>query len=260
MQRQAFHEVNVVRTYVAQACMGSLVLACGLACANASGATGGQSTGGDVVAVSGADAEGTVEFDIQALPLQVALERYSSLTGWSVLYQGALAQGRTSRAVKGRFTPDAGLRMLIDGTGLMPRHSGPDRVVLLPTASVPVRSVAPARTPPAYIAYYGSAQANLRRRFCQDARLAPGDYRAAIQLDIGGDGRPRRVKLLDTTRDPSLDAALVETISATAFEAPPAGMPQPLTLLILPKTVARSADCPGGRNAAPVTEEEAAHG
>ena len=53
-------------------------------------------------------------FDLPVQPLVSALETYGAVSGWQVVYDGALAKGRQSAAVKGRFAPDVALRARVN--------------------------------------------------------------------------------------------------------------------------------------------------
>ena len=83
-------------------------------------------------------------FDIPAQPLQAALEQYSNVTGGSVVYRAALTVGRRSAAVKGIHTPEAALRMLIEGSGLVAEYTATNAVVLQPEPAAPIRARRPA--------------------------------------------------------------------------------------------------------------------
>lgn len=75
--------------------------------------------------------EDPMVFDLVAQPLVSALERYSAISGFQVIYDGTLVLGLRSAAVKGIFTPKAALQMLLEGTGLSPRYMAADGFMLL---------------------------------------------------------------------------------------------------------------------------------
>lgn len=64
------------------------------------------------------------QFDIPAQPLNAALEAFARSSGWQVGYPAALAQGKTSTALRGGFTPVDALARLLTGTGLAYRVTG----------------------------------------------------------------------------------------------------------------------------------------
>jgi hypothetical protein len=59
-----------------------------------------------------AETSSLMTFDLPVQPLVSALETYGAVSGWQVVYDGALARGRQSAAVKGRFAS-----ALLDSTG-----------------------------------------------------------------------------------------------------------------------------------------------
>src|SRR5262245_9677726 len=77
-----------------------------------------------------------VQFDIPTQSLAMALERYGDVTGREVLYNTALLEGRRSGAVKGSFSPETALTLLLKGTGLFARFL-PDRSYVLVPAPQP---------------------------------------------------------------------------------------------------------------------------
>jgi hypothetical protein len=175
-----------------------------------------------------------IAFDVPAQPLASALETYGSLSGLQVVYESSLARGRLSTVVKGTFTPEVALRMLLAGTGLLPRYMAADGFVLVPD---PAASDTSQNTlsPLAETEYYGRIQAGLRQVFCNDERARLGGYRVAISLWIGGSGAVRRSALLDSTGNTALDATLDQAIrDMNIGEAPPAGFTQPIIMIITP--------------------------
>ena len=74
-------------------------------------------------------------FDIPAQDLRAALEAFDTATGISVLYGSDLAAGRRSSALRGRYAPDAALRLLLEGTGLIAQAVGDKAFVLRPAPS-----------------------------------------------------------------------------------------------------------------------------
>ena len=110
-------------------------------------------------------------FDIPAQPLQAALEQYSNVTGGSVVYRAALTVGRRSAAVKGIHTPEAALRMLIEGSGLVAEYTATNAVVLQPE---PAGRGGGRSHRSFYRSYYGLIQAGVRDALCGLPALAVG--------------------------------------------------------------------------------------
>jgi hypothetical protein len=173
-----------------------------------------------------------IAFDLSAQPLDMALETYASLSGRQVVYGGDLATGRWSAPVKGSFTADVALQMLLTGTGLLARYMATDGFVLVPDPAQ--RSPLVNTAPPAVITeYYARIQAGLRRAFCADDGVRSKGYRVAAALWIGRSGDLMRGAMLDTTGDSGLDAALDRTIHSVVIGGtPPAGFAQPVVVLI----------------------------
>lgn len=189
-----------------------------------------------------------IDYDIPAQPLAAALERYSASSGRQIIYDSALASGRRSAPLEGRFTAEQALQSLLAGTGLAPRYVAADAVVLLRLPPRPDhRQDAPVNTaPPAAVArYYARIQAGLRRAFCGNERTRPGGYRVALALWIEASGAVGRAALIGPTGNPDLDAAIGQAVSGLVLgEAPPAGFAQPVVLVVAPDL---TGDCERGR-------------
>jgi DNA-directed RNA polymerase specialized sigma24 family protein len=82
------------------------------------------------------------DFDLPAQPLAAALDRYAAASRRPALFRSELATGRTSSAVRGRYTPEVALDLLRQGTGLMADKSdtGPiDGFVLVEAKEINAR-------------------------------------------------------------------------------------------------------------------------
>ncbi|MDI4236715.1 secretin and TonB N-terminal domain-containing protein [Bradyrhizobium sp. Arg237L] len=179
-----------------------------------------------------------VAFDLPAQALASAIEAYSVVSGWQVIYDASLAAGRRSASVNGRYAPAAALRMLLAGTGLVADFLAADGAMLVPD---------PAATPPAPLApaphirdYYGRIQASLKRAFCADARIRAGGYRIAIGFWIGSQGAVTRVASLGSTGHDGADAAFDRAVRRLSIgQSPPAGFEQPVVILVTPDLLAQ---------------------
>lgn len=67
---------------------------------------------------------------IPAGPLTPALNSLAAQTGLQILFDAAVAQGKTTRGVKGTFTPEQALRAVLAGTGVDARFAGKNQVTL----------------------------------------------------------------------------------------------------------------------------------
>ncbi len=192
-----------------------------------------------------------VAYALPAQPLEQALERFSIVSGWSVMYPAALAEGRTSGAVHGAMPPAAALDALLEGTGLVAQAAGEGRVVLREREPGDAQSTAALTTaldPARARQTFAGMQGALRQAFCDDALLAPGDYSARIAFGVDADGRVHQPELLAGSGMGARDQALLQALRALQLPVAAAALPQPVTLDIHP--VPASHDC-GRRPAAP---------
>jgi outer membrane receptor protein involved in Fe transport len=87
--------------------------------------------GGAAMAQNTAPAEKTRQaISIPAGPLTQALNRLAAQSGLEILFDAKLAQGKTTRGVKGTLTPAQALKALLAGTGLSARFAGQNQILL----------------------------------------------------------------------------------------------------------------------------------
>lgn len=195
----------------------------------------------------GDDGAATRRFDIPAQPLPQALQLYGEITGVAVLIDAHLLGGLRSTPVNGDLAPMAALQVLLQGTGLVPRVVDGAGLTLLPSA----RSAAPAsaQTPAATAAGNVPPQAarliqrRLEQALCGSRATRPGSYRAALQLWLDDDAAVVRAALLEGSGDPDRDSAILARVRALALPGVPRGLPQPLTLLLLPRSASTTPPC-----------------
>jgi len=191
-------------------------------------------------------------FDIPGQPLVSALDAFSAATGIAGVYNGNLANGRTSNAVRGWLPPPAALPLLLKDTGLEAEFTAPDSFVVLPannatavltTPSVIARA-ALSQQKAAERSYSGLVQESVTRALCAQPETRPGAYRAAISFWIGSSGQVARFRLLASTGDQIRDAAIVNFLEHLAIgERPPANMAQPFTMVVLPQSSGGTINC-----------------
>jgi len=180
---------------------------------------------------------GSMQFDIPSLPLQAALDAFGEKTGFAGLYGAASIQGLNSTAVSGRYTADAALRLLLEGTGLEANFTAPDAFVL--------EAVAPAAVNmQRNIAYDGLLQSGVRAAFCRDPLIATLDYRIALRFHVDAQGRITQAFLLDSSGSKSRDRAILQALQKVDLGRGPADISLPFFMLILPQQLAAS-DCAG---------------
>lgn len=202
----------------------------------------------DAVAQQGAS-DAVIAFDIPALPLDTALDRYFRVTGVQLLYDAALADGRRSSPVRGNYTPRAALRRLLAGTGLIPRYSRPNAAILmLPAASpqaapIPLgrivvrdRVVVGRITPAARLAYYGILETTMQDRLRADRRTSHLAFAVLVDLSIDDRGNVVGIRLARGTGQARGDRAVVAVLGDTAVPPPPDGLVQPLRLSLRGRT------------------------
>lgn len=187
-----------------------------------------------------------VDFNIEAQPLEDAVEQFSAITGISVVYQASLSAGRSSVPVSGRYPPDTALRMMVSNAQLNVRRTAEFSYVI--TSAPPARSQPAARQwrSGSERSYYGLVQRSLRQALCANARVAPASYRAALQFWIDPVGHIERVHLLDTTGNAQRDDALRQTLMDLTVAPPPPELPQPVLMVLLPREQAPTVDCHAG--------------
>jgi hypothetical protein len=199
----------------------------------------------EVAARSGASPSWqTVAYDIPAQALDSALETYIRVSGAQVFYETALTAGRRSAEVKGRFAPDAALRVLLMGTGLVGRLTDVDAFSIVPANKQ--HAGAPVTTFARDSRFVNALQAKVLKALCGNSQTRPGSYKIAFELWIGPAGRIQSSALVGSTGDAARDAALITALQDLAVdEALPIGLPQPIIMSILARAPSETGDCAG---------------
>ena len=180
------------------------------------------------------DAE--IQFDVPAQSLDAALESYMQVTGFQVLYESALTADRFSSEVKGRFKASQALNKMLVGTRLAVRITTEGAFTVLPV-SIVRPDAAERRQIINYDVFLGNAQNRIITALCKEAATRPGTYRAALQFSIDQSGLVSDASLLDTTGDQTRDQALTSSLRGLVIgQAPPADMPQPITMLVIARS------------------------
>ena len=186
-----------------------------------------------------ASAHAGMHFDLPAQPLDAALVAFGEVTGYSVLVSSQLAAGRVAAPVRGDYTPAEALQRLLVGTQLGARFSGSNAFTLLALADAPVAPPVPAEAAPASAPLQGYAavlQRSLTRALCRLHPDAFGRYRLAFQLWLDERGKVRDVHVLVPSGVEQCDRAVLQRLRSLLMDgAPPAGLPQPLTILLTPR-------------------------
>lgn len=189
-----------------------------------------------------------LDFDLPAQPLAAALNQYAYLAKQPVVYPGSLAMGRMASAVTGRFTPEAALQLLLQGTGLTVqklRTPVGDTFTLSEAAGrdVPRGDTSALLETPR--GFHGLVQARILQALCAQTGTAPGDYSALLRFKLDGEGRVRNAQLLDATGNARRDAAILGALGQLHIERPPQAVAgQSLTMAVLPRGRDAKPPCP----------------
>lgn len=187
--------------------------------------------------------EKTFNFDIPVQELTSALDQYAILVGRSVVVRDALAKGRSSSTVQGRYTPEAALRILLLNTGLMAESIGPhssDAFVLKPATAM-ATGIGQGELDRSYD---GLLQARVWEALCGDILTSPGRYRSILRFYVDQSGRLRKARLIVGSGNAQRDAAMLVALVKVHIEIPPPpNLNQPLTLILLPSDVIAGRTC-----------------
>lgn len=215
----------------------------GWLCWGTSHAGGLQSSAGTAAST----AAGIYQFDIGPQPLSAAVKAFSDITGQSLLVDERLLLGKVSPGVRGEFAAEDALRRLLVGTGLHERYASDKAFTLESSGGNGTQSMgengSQAANDDAWEGYGAAVQASLERELCQLPNAKPGTYRLALQVWIDDEGRVDRVRLLGSTGIQARDAAISGALEGVRLEPPPAGLDQPMTLLLLPAGKPHASTC-----------------
>ena len=200
-----------------------------------------------------AQAEAPLLLNLPAQDLEHALQAYSRATGMAVLVDRELTQGRRSIAVRGSFTAQEALAMLLTGSGLMARYARRDAFTLkLPDVSQPPPARGTAARNAARInnSYATALQQAIEASLCRSPLTRPGSFRALVQVWVNPAGVIEHSRLVSSTGDEQRDEALVRSLGAARVERPaPSSLRQPVTLLLMPDTTGTRMECTAAKGA-----------
>lgn len=189
-------------------------------------------------------------FDIAAQPLNSALNQYADTSGQPALFPSEIVGARISTAVRGRYSAEAALHILLQGTGLSAdkRSSGLGQTFVLKKSATPRHGMAELFSEEGYP---GLVQARVWQALCANARTRPGDYSSLLRFYLEVDGRIGGARLIGTSGDPRRDSALLETLRGVHIGRPPpaAIAQQPLTMMIAPNPPGAGPQCSQGQEA-----------
>ncbi|WP_431700096.1 secretin and TonB N-terminal domain-containing protein [Pseudomonas sp. BR20] len=191
--------------------------------------------------------------NLPAQDLEHALQAYSRATGMAVLVDRELTRGRRSISVRGHFTAQEALAMLLTGSGLMARYARSDAFTLqLPEVSQPPATRGAAARNAARInnSYATALQQAIEISLCRSPLTRPGSFRALVQVWVSPQGLIEHSRLVSSTGDEQRDEALVRSLGTARVERPaPSSLRQPVTLLLMPDTTGTRMECTAANGA-----------
>jgi hypothetical protein len=173
---------------------------------------------------------GVRSYDIPEQALVAALAEFADQAAMSALVDAEVARDKTSSRVKGKLLPHDALRILLAGTGLSFRRVNDIAFAVGPNTSEQVADgPSDNHSNGGYDGYFARVQDQTERSLCNYPRIGAG--RGVVQVWIGPAGAIDAVHVV-TRLDDERSAALSEQIMRTRVAPPPAGLPQPITMIL----------------------------
>jgi len=232
-----------------------------LACAGSALAQGGQAVGNGMHGGAPSPDRSAPQpdkvrlFNIPAQSLSAALEAYGVVTGNQLIYDSRLVEHRRSNPVVGLFSPETSLRMLLDGTDLTIRYTGPRDITLVPIVRLSagdrdigadaaageltldtlyIDVAAGASDRPDYADYGRIVRLQIRQALVQSPETARRIYHVRLAIMIDADGRLQMARLLRSSGFPALDREIGQVVASIKINRPPPkGIPQPIRVTII---------------------------
>lgn len=176
------------------------------------------------------------QLDLPSQPVDEAIYRLGLVTGVQIFADGSAVAGRKSKAIAGDYTAEEALRLLLAGTGLVVRPAGAGAMMVAP-GLVGVEGEVIRQT------YSVGLQRAALVALCRQGDESLGQYRLALRLWIAEQGYPERIDLLSSTGDEHRDSRIRRALLTMTTERPPAALPQPVVMVILPRAPQASGDC-----------------
>ncbi|MBB4198903.1 hypothetical protein GGD83_002714 [Rhodoblastus sphagnicola] len=195
----------------------------------------------------------SLPFDIPAQSLAPALGAFSAASHLELYYESSLVEGHRSSAVSGSFSPDIALGRLLRGTGLSVESFVPGTATILPARpAAQAQDLAALKSKTVeFSSYFSRIQVSLRAAFCKSPALQADPSELIVRLWIASSGAIALAELRQPTGVEERDRAYVAAMrSLVVGQAPPPDMPQPVTIMVLPRTSRAAAQCPPADSAA----------
>ncbi|MBB4200028.1 hypothetical protein CCR94_21770 [Rhodoblastus sphagnicola] len=178
------------------------------------------------------------QIEMPAQSVDEAIYRLGVLTGVQIFADGKAVAGRRTKAVSGSYAAEDALRATLAGTGLVVRSAGAGSLMV--TAALSESEGEALRR-----LYSSDLQRKIVATLC-GADPGFGAYRLALRMWLSEQGRPENVELLSSTGDHDRDVRIDAMLRGIAASKPPEGLPQPVIMVILPRSPQVSGDCPRG--------------
>lgn len=182
-----------------------------------------------------------IDFNIPPQPLARALLAYGAVTGVEIFYNASLAGELQSQRVVGMMTPETALRTLLGGTAYLAKSTGPGTLTI---------TQASRETMPASIgvagrrqleAYFATLQRGISDALCRHAGAATMRSEQVVQFWMSPAGVVDRADVVADNGDRADDQSLAMPLRGLALAAPPAGVSQPINMVIFPPLPGTSA-------------------
>jgi hypothetical protein len=172
-------------------------------------------------------------FDIPAQPLDRALRTYSVITGLEVFYNTSLAEGHRSAPVAGVLSQAAALKLLLRGTGYVPRVTGTDSFTIVPVPRNDPAAAAAETTEQRYGTYFAAIQARIVDAVCRNPVLSAAGDDLLFKIWLEPKGTILRAEILDAGHNSADVDAFAIAMAGLNIGAPmPKGMSQPVKLAV----------------------------
>nr|WP_281414024.1 secretin and TonB N-terminal domain-containing protein [Rhodoblastus sphagnicola] len=145
------------------------------------------------------------------------------------MYESTMASGLRSTAVRGAYTYEAALQLLLGGTGLYYHYTDQGAFTLVPAEPWPPSALQSQIAE--FSPFLGAVQSGVMAALCRRPETRPGPFAIAMQFRVGVSGRLESLSLLFSAGSGARDSAIAETLAQVALAgAPPEGLPQPITM------------------------------
>ncbi len=174
--------------------------------------------------------------DMPSQPVDEAIYRLGVVTGVQIFADGSAVTQRKSKAISGDYTAEEAVRQLLAGTGLVARSAGSGTMMVAP-GLVGAEGEAVRRS------YSIALQHAALAALCRESDTSLGQYRVALRIWMTEHGYPERIDLLSSTGDEVRDSRIRRALLTMSTEQPPAALPQPVVIVVLPRDRQVSGDC-----------------